>query len=159
MLTTNLPPAELVGKLLVGLIGRPVAVDRLPAAALDLGLPTAVAAYVQDNGMMAAVIVSDLALAASGGAALALIPPGAAEDAVESGGLPDSLAENYREIVNVAARLFNRPNTPHVRLREMHATPEMLPVEVSNMIAGATERLFVEVAIEGYPLGRMWLFA
>jgi hypothetical protein len=59
----------------------------------------------------------------------------------------------------VAARLFNRPNTPHVRLRDMHITPEMLPADVSNVISGATERLFVEVQVEGYPLGKMWLFA
>ena len=159
MLTTSLPPAELVGKLITGLVGRPTTVDRMPAAALDLNQPSTVAAYIQDNGMMASVIVSDLALSASGGAALALIPPGAVQDAVGSGSLPDSLAENYREIVNVAARLFNRPNTPHVRLRDMHITPEMLPADVSNVISGATERLFVEVQVEGYPLGKMWLFA
>ena len=58
----------------------------------------------------------------------------------------------------MAARLFNRPNTPHVRLREMHVTPEMLPADVSGVISIATERLFVEVRIEGYPLGRMWVF-
>jgi hypothetical protein len=59
----------------------------------------------------------------------------------------------------VAARLFNRPNTPHVRLRDMHILPEMLPADVSNVISSATERLFVEVQVEGYPLGKMWLFA
>jgi hypothetical protein len=159
VLTTSLPPAELVGKLITGLVGRQTSVDRVPAAALDLTQPGTVSAYVQDNGMMAAVIVSDLALSASGGAALALIPPGAARDAAGSGSMPGSLAENYREIVNVAARLFNRPNTPHVRLREMHVMPEMLPADVSNVISDATERLFIEVQIEGYPLGKMWLFA
>jgi hypothetical protein len=41
----------------------------------------------------------------------------------------------------------------------MHITPEMLPADVSNVISGATERLFVEVQVEGYPLGKMWLFA
>jgi hypothetical protein len=159
MLTSTLPAPPLIGRLIAGLVGRECTSERQPAAAVDLNQPSTVAVYVRDNGMLAAVIVSDLALTAGAGAALALIPPPAAADAVESNSLPDSLAENYQEIVNVAARMFNRPNLPHVRLKEMHITPAMLPGDVSNLISTAPERLYVETKLEGYPDGRMWLFA
>jgi two-component system chemotaxis response regulator CheY len=157
-LVTTLPPADLVGKLLTELVNLPVTVTKGPAPTLDLSQPATVAVYVHDNGMTAAACVCDLALTASLGAALALIPAAAAHEAIEQHVLPAQLLDNHREVVNVAARLFNRPSLAHVRLREVYVTPALLPLEAVNLVAGETQRLDLEVEINGYPPGRLWLF-
>jgi hypothetical protein len=157
--TPTLPPAELVGRLIAGLIGRSVTVDKVPPPNLDLTEPMTVAAYVRDSGLIGAVAVSDLALTAQLGAALAMVPAGVANEAIELGALPDDLVENHREIVNVAARLFNRANLPHVKLRDVDVTPTTLPGDVNGLLSGFKERLAMEIETEGYGVGRMWMFA
>jgi hypothetical protein len=157
--TPTLPPAELVGRLIAGLVGRSVTVDKVPPPSLDLTEPMTVAAYVRDNGMLGAVAVSDLALTAQLGAALAMMPAGVAKEAIDNGALPDDLIDNHREIVNVAARLFNRANLPHVKLRDVSVTPTTLPGDVNGLLNRFTERLAIEIETEGYGVGRMWLFA
>jgi translation elongation factor EF-Ts len=157
--TPTLPPAELVGRLIAGLVGRAVTVDKVPPPTMDLSEPMTVAAYIRDNGLIGAVVVSDLALTAQLGAALAMVPAGVANEAIELGALPDDLVENHREIVNVAARLFNRPNLPHMKLRDVDVTPTTLPADVNGLLNRFSERLAVEVETEGYGVGKMWLFA
>jgi hypothetical protein len=157
--TPTLPPAELVGRLIAGLVGRSVTVDKVPPPNLDLTQPMTVAAYIRDTGMLSVVAVSDLALTAQLGAALAMMPAGVANEAIEKGALPDDLVENHREIVNVAARLFNRANLPHVKLRDVDVTPTTLPGDVSSLLNRYTERLAMEIETEGYGTGRMWMFA
>jgi len=157
--TPILPSPTLVGKLIAGLVGRQVIVDKVPPPALDLTKPATVAAYVRDSGLIGAVAVCDLSLTAHLGAALALVPARAAREAVDAGDLPDDLVENHREIVNVAARVFNRPNLPHVRLRDVDVTPSTPPGDVNGLLARFSERLAMEIEIEGYGTGTMWLFA
>jgi hypothetical protein len=157
--TPILPSPTLVGKLAAGLVGREVVVDKVPPPALDLTVPATVAAYERAGGILGAVVVCDLALTARFGAALAMVPPGVANEAVGLGALPDDLVEHHREVVNVAARLFNRPNLPHVRLRDVELTPGTLSHDVKALLNGARERLAMEVEVEGYGAGTMWMFA
>ena len=157
--TPVLPSPTLVGKLIAGLVGRQVVADKVPPPALDLTRPNTVAAYVRDSGIVGAVAVCDLSLSAHLGAALALVPARVAREAVADGALPEDLVENHREIVNVAARVFNRPNLPHVKLRDVDVTPAALPGDVSGMLTTFDERLAMEIEIEGYGTGTMWMFA
>ena len=157
--TPVLPSPTLVGKLIAGLVGRQVVVDKVPPPALDLTRPNTVAAYVRDGGLIGAVAVCDLSLSAHLGAALALVPARVAKEAVDAGTLPGDLVENHREIVNVAARVFNRPNLPHVKLRDVDVTPSTLPGDVNGLLTKFDERLAMEIGTEGYGVGKMWMFA
>ena len=58
----------------------------------------------------------DLPLAANAGAALGLLPAGAAEDSIEEKKLSPMLAENVFELCNVLTSLLNREGGPHVKL-------------------------------------------
>jgi hypothetical protein len=157
--TPVLPSPTLVGKLIAGLVGRPAVMDQVPPPALDLTRPNTVAAYVRDSGLIGAVVVCDLSLTAHLGAALALVPARVSREAVDDGALPEDLVENHREIVNVTARVFNRPNLPHVKLRDVDVTPATLPHDVNGLLTKYDERLAMEIEIEGYGTGTMWMFA
>ena len=61
------------------------------------------AVYVDAHLGLRALVVADLPLAARAGAAIALMPAGAAEVAVEEGQLSEALYENAQEILNVTA--------------------------------------------------------
>jgi hypothetical protein len=152
-----MPPAELIGKLLNPMLGRAVTVNKVPYAQLDLSEPATVGVYERDTGMIAAACLCDLELSAYLGAALVLAPQGSAEDAIDAGALPEILLDGHREIVNVASRLFNRMNRPHVKLRELFTTPCHLPRDVANLLNGPAERLQVEVDVDGYGTGVLQL--
>ncbi|UMG92956.1 hypothetical protein [Nocardioides sp. TF02-7] len=111
--------------------------------------------YVDDGARTCAVVACDLALSAYAGAALALVPPGAAAEAVADGKLPDPLAENLYEVLNVAASAFNVPGAEHLRLHALHpAGPPLDPaVRLQTLTLGRREDLAVDVA--GYGSGAL----
>lgn len=67
------------------------------------------AEYVNDKGDILGYIASDLAGGCRMGSALTHIPPGRADEAIAEGQLPEGLAENFYEILNVSSNLL-RPS-------------------------------------------------
>ena len=65
------------------------------------------------------------------------------------------LYDNAREVLNVAASLFNVDGAPHVRLVEAFAPREILPAEVEKWILARVARLDMEMTVAGYGGGRM----
>ena len=109
-LTVVLPDAKAVKDMLSGLVGKPVGV--LPGAPVTPTpkSPVSVAVYVDPSMNVNALCVMDLGASAYTGAALALLPAGGAQDAVEEDGeLTTMLTEALHEVVNVLSALFNVP--------------------------------------------------
>jgi hypothetical protein len=104
---------------------------------------------------LATVAVIDLPLAAYAGAALALIPRGGAEAAVEDQMLPDNLFENVSEILNVLAAPIGDCAGVHQRLETTFAPHDPLPGQIASYAAtlGAREDLTLEVS--GYGSGTL----
>jgi hypothetical protein len=139
--------------LLADLLGREVAVVRSEQPVSVAGGATG--HYVTDDGRPAAVVVCDLPFAARVAAAITLVPPPAAEEAIAEGALTPALRDNLREVLNVTARLLNSAQTPHVRLHEVYAPGAEPPAEVARLIAQPADRRSFDVEIAGYGPGRL----
>lgn len=112
--------------------------------------PAALAVYVDDHLHTEAVAVASLSLAAHAGAALGLVPPGTSSEAVEAGDLPDLLAENFAEVLNIMASLFNADGRPHLKLWSWYRPGELAPADVTVLTRSVGRRLDLALRIADY---------
>lgn len=153
---TPLPPALEVRELLEGLVGRDF--NALTGAAMvDPDAPggAVVAEYVSDQMKLAALVVADLPLAAAAGSAIALLPPAGVAESVEFGELSIPQFENFSEILNVMASLFNVEGAPHLKLSSVHAPGSPLPNDVAPWVKAYVPRLDLEIEVAGYGEGTL----
>jgi len=153
--TVHLPQPKQLRDLLVDLLGREATLSPAPPFAPGPATPASVAMYVDDSLRIRALIACDLAFSAQAAAAIALVPPAAAEEAIADGKLTDSLAENLYEVLNIAASTFNVEGSEHLKLHQLHpAGPPLDPmVRIQTLTLGRREDLRVEVA--GYGAGSL----
>jgi len=150
-----LPAAKDVKDMLSRLLGKNVGV--LPGAPVTPTpqAPVALAVFVSPALSTTAICVLDLAAAAYTAGALALLPPGGCQDAVEEDGeLTPLLVEALHEVVNVLSAVLNTPGAPHSRLDRLYAPGEDLPGDVVGLLP-SLNRLDVAVDVPGYGRGGM----
>ncbi|MCV2490026.1 hypothetical protein OF117_11705 [Geodermatophilus sp. YIM 151500] len=153
--TVQLPAAKDVRDMLAGLVGKPVTVSPGAPVTPTPDKPVSVAVYVDPGMAVNALCVMDLAASAYTAGALALLPPGGCQDAVEEDGeLTPLLAEALHEVVNVLSALFNVPGAPHSKLHALHAAGDDLPGDVAGMLA-AFNRIDLSVEVPGYGTGAL----
>lgn len=155
MTVTKLPDAKAVRDLLTDLLGK--SVDVILADPLPSDARTAVAIYTTDRLATAAVVAFTAPLAAYLGAALGLLPPAGAKEAAAAGSLPANLEENFSEVVNILASLFNRKGAPHVKLYSVVPPGAPVPADVARLFGGLGARLDLAVAVPAYGDGRVSL--
>jgi hypothetical protein len=152
-----LPAAKDVRDMLTGLVGKDVAVSPGAPVTPTPSQPVAVAVYVDPHLAVNALCVLDLGAAAYTGAALALLPPGGAQDAVEEDReLTGMLVEALHEVVNVLSALFNVPGAPHSKLYKLYAPGDDLPGDIAGSLA-AFNRLDLAIDVPGYGKGGLSL--
>jgi hypothetical protein len=155
--TVQLPAAKDVRDMLTGLVGKPVGVNPGAPVTPTPDKPVSVAVYVDPHMAINALCVMDLAASAYTGAALALLPPGGAQDAVEEDGeLSGLMAEALHEVVNVLSALFNVPGAPHSKLHKLYAPGDDLPGDIEGMLANFN-RIDLALEIPGYGKGALSL--
>ena len=155
--TVALPASKDVRDMLTGLVGKPVAVNPGAPVTPAPGKPVAVAVYVDPQMAINALCVMDLGAAAYTGAALALLPPGGAQDAVEEDGeLTSLLVEALHEVVNVLSALFNTPGAPHSKLHKLYSPGDELPGDIAGMLANFN-RIDLAIEVPGYGKGALSL--
>lgn len=151
--TVELPAAKDVKDMLTGLVGKPVSVSPGAPVTPTADKPVAVAVYVDPGMAVNALCVLDLAASAYTGGALALLPPGGCQDAVEEDGeLSGMLAEALHEVVNVLSALFNVPGAPHSKLHKLFVPGDHLDGDIAGMLA-AFNREDLTIEIPGYGKG------
>lgn len=153
-----LPVLKDVRDVLMGLTGSDVTLTAGQPVAGTAARPS-YGLLVTDTGALAAVAVLDLALAAGLGAALGLLPPGAAEDAVDEGALTPILQENLYEVVNILSSVYNVPGSAHVRLTTLHVHGEPVPPDAAALAIVIGRRVDVTVALGRYGGGGLSLVA
>jgi hypothetical protein len=155
--TSVIPVALTVRNLFEDLLGRDVNVSPGdPMTAADL--PTGVfAVYTDTSQQLYAVLGMQLALAANAGAALGLLPAGAAEDSIEEKTLFPNLAENVFELCNVLTSLLNREGSPHVKLYQVIYPGMELPNDVRAHLLALGKRLDLTVEVARYGKGKLSL--
>ena len=155
--TVELPAAKDVRDMLAGLIGKPVAVSPGAPVTPTADSPVAVAVYVDPQMHINALCLMDLGAAAYTGGALALLPPGGCQDAVEEDGeLSGMLVEALHEVVNVLSALFNTPGAPHSKLHKLYAPGDELPGDIAGQLA-AFNRLDLVIDVPTYGKGALSL--
>ncbi len=157
MSTVLLPAAKDVRDMLAGLIGKPVSVSPGAPVTPAPDRPVSVAVYVDPYMAINALCLMDLPASAYTGGALALLPPGGCQDAVEEDGeLSSMMVEALHEVVNVLSALFNTPGAPHSKLHKLYAPGDDVPGDVEGMLAGFN-RIDLDVDISGYGKGSLSL--
>ena len=157
MSTVVLPAAKDVKDMLSGLVGKPVAVNPGPPVTPTEKSPVSVAVYVDPGMAINALCVMDLSASAYTAGALALLPPGGCQDAVEEDGeLTSMLVEALHEVVNVLSAMFNVPGAPHSKLHKLYAPGEDLPGDVAGMLANFN-RIDLAIEVPGYGKGGLSL--
>lgn len=148
-----LPSRHAVRSVIEGLIGRSVEIED------GIGVPpkatNAVAVYVNNRLGVQAVIVVDLETAARLGGALALLPKGGVDDAIDERSLPDTMLENCYEVLNVLASVFNVGEAPHVRLYQLYGPADAIPPDIAQIAALPGSRMDIDLKISGYGDGVM----
>ena len=148
--TVELPAPKDVRDMLAGLVGRNVTVSNGAPVTPTPDRPVAVAVYVAPDMSVNALCLMDLGAAAYTGGALALLPPGGCQDAVEEDGeLSGMQVEALHEVVNVLSALFNTPGAPHSKLHKLYAPGDDLPGDVQGMLANFN-RIDLALDIQGY---------
>ena len=155
--TVQLPAAKHVRDMLTGLVGKPVGVNPGAPVTPTPDSPVSVAVYVDPQMAINALCVMDLGASAYTGAALALLPPGGAQDAVEEDGeLTGLLVEALHEVVNVLSALFNTPGAPHSKLHKLYSPGDELPGDIAGMLANFN-RIDLAIEIPSYGKGGLSL--
>jgi hypothetical protein len=147
-----LPAPKDVRDLLEGLLGKDVTVS--PGDPVSLNDGAALAVYVDPQLSTNAVCLVDVPLAAWFAGALALLPKGGLEDAIEDGELSDMQLEVVYEVVNVAAAMFNGGGVTHSKLYKLYAPGETVPADLAAVAAGFN-RIDLEVDVAGYGTGSL----
>lgn len=149
----HLPQPKQLRDLLADLLGRDVTLEPATPYAPGPTTPASVATYVDDSLRICAVLACDLPFSARAGAAIGLVPPAGADEAIADGKLTDTLAENLYEVLNIAASMFNVAGADHLKLHALHpAGPPLDPMtRISTLTLGRREDLAVE--INGYGAG------
>jgi hypothetical protein len=157
MSTVLLPAAKDVRDMLSGLVGKEVSVSPGAPVTPEPNRPVTVAIYTAPDMSVNALCVMDLGASAYTAAALALLPPGGAQDAVEEDKeLSPMLLEALHEVVNVLSALFNTPGAPHSKLNKLVADGEDIPGDIAGMLAGFN-RLDLALEVPGYGKGGLSL--
>jgi hypothetical protein len=155
--TVLLPAAKDVRDMLSGLVGKEVSVSPGAPVTPEPNRPVTVAIYTAPDMSVNALCVMDLGASAYTAAALALLPAGGAQDAVEEDKeLSPLLLEALHEVVNVLSALFNIPGAPHSKLNKLVADSEEVPGDIAGMLAGFN-RLDLAVEVPGYGKGGLSL--
>jgi hypothetical protein len=113
------------------------------------------AEYVNDMAKLAVVAFMDHPLAVCTGSAVGLLPPGGAQDLIDENRLSQGVIDNLYEVFNILTSAFNKENSAHVRITEMHIPGERLPIEVASALSALDNRLDARIDIAGYGGGRM----
>ena len=147
-----LPAPKDVRDMLEGLLGKDVTVA--PGDPVSLNDGAALAVYVDPQLSTNAICLVDVPLAAWFAGALALLPKGGLEDAIEDGELSDMHLEVVYEVVNVAAAMFNGGGVTHSRLYKLYAPGEAVPGDLAGLAAGFN-RIDLAVDVAGYGKGAL----
>ena len=157
MSTVLLPAAKDVRDMLSGLVGKEVSVSPGAPVTPEPNRPVTVAIYTAPDMSVNALCIMDLGASAYTAAALALLPAGGAQDAVEEDKeLSPMLLEALHEVVNVLSALFNTPGAPHSKLNKLVADGEEVPGDIVGMLAGFN-RLDLALEVPGYGKGALSL--
>jgi len=152
-----LPGTQAVRNLFEDLLGREVTVSPGSPLSADEIATATVAIFTDTSQNIYGVLGMDLTLSANAGAALGLLPAGAAEDSVDEKKLNPNLAENVFELCNVLTSLLNKEGGPHVKLYQVVYPGDPLPADARAHLMALGRRVDLTVEVNRYGKGKLSL--
>ncbi len=135
---------QVLGMLFDGLEVKPGGTfDWAPAGGAWIGV------FIADDGAPVALCAMDANLAATFGAALSMLPPGAAKDAAKSKDLTSVMIDNLREIMNISTRLLMNDTSLHLKLEQLYPI-KSLPAPAAAFLAATKQRLQFQMQLPKY---------
>jgi hypothetical protein len=135
---------QVLGMLFDGLEVKPGGTfDWAPAGGAWIGV------FIADDGAPVALCAMDVNLAASFGAALSMLPPGAAKDAAKSKDLTSVMIDNLREIMNISTRLLMNDTSPHLKLEQLYPM-KSLPATAATLLGAPHPRTQFQMQLGKY---------
>lgn len=110
--------------------------------------------FVDADGQPVAACMCDTPFAAYAGAAMTMLPPGGAQDAVEEDDISQTMKDNVYEVMNICSRLMMSDDTPHLKLENMYDRSE-LSEEALAMIEKAEGHKEFGVSFNNYGSGHI----
>lgn len=153
----ELPGPYEVGTMLRLLMGRGVMVEALSSPVSQVAGTDQLAVYVDDDGVILAVCLCSLSLAAAAGSALSMLPPALVGEAMARSELLDGIQENHHEVMSICSRFFNSPYSPHVRLGGVVQVDQGLSGELRRALVGLGAWCQLQIRVEDYGKGTMLL--
>ena len=126
-----LPNLTTVEKLMQCLLGNQVAA-RNSAPGPDLSKPHVMASYVDDANIVQRILVCELALANSMGAAMSMIPAGVANDATKAGIIAENIEGNLGEVLNICVNLFTENSSERLTFSDVKVCTAKEPATPAN---------------------------
>ena len=122
-----------------------------------IGDPRVAATFNDDLGTCRFAVVCELSLANSLGASLTMIPPGGAEDATEAGEVPENIAENLHEVMNICSSIFANQCNERIVLDQVALPGSPQADELAEKIDNGECLLQVDYNLGRYQSGKMSL--
>ena len=151
------PDAAMV-KDLLGFLFDGLTVKTAPKLDISPGSGSFLAVYLADDGAPVALGACNIGFAANAGAALSMLPPNAAKDAVKSKLLTPAMNDNLREVMNICSRLMMRDGSAHLRLDQVYQA-NALPPPAAAVVSSMTGRVDLEVTLGKYGPGALSVLA
>jgi hypothetical protein len=152
-----LPGTLAVRNLFEDLLGREVTVSPGDPLSADEITTATVAIFTDSSQQIYGVLGMQLSLAANAGAALGLLPAGAAEDSIDEKKLFPNLAENVGELCNVMTSLLNKEGGPHIKLYQVVYPGDPLASDARAHLMALGRRVDLMVEVKKYGKGKLSL--
>ena len=152
-----LPGSLAIRNLFEDLLGREVTVSPGNPLTAEQFATATVAIFTDTAQQIYGVLGMQLSLAANAGAALGLLPAGAAEDSIDEKKLFPNLAENVFELCNVMTSLLNKEGSPHVKLYQVIYPGDPLPADARAHLLALGRRIDLTVEVNRYGKGTLSL--
>lgn len=113
-------------------------------------MPVAVGCYRDDEGRLAALFWTDLAVSAGLAAAMAMLPRQRVAEVCEEGDLPKDMRESVGEVFNIAVGVVATSPDVHLRMTGVEWLADGLSDEICDALESPRAALFARVDLEDY---------
>ena len=152
---TSIPTSSTTSELLESLMGSKPELSSGTPVEINKDTPSTIASFILDDGSVKIVWINDLNSSIFIGSALAEIPPETANSHIQSKMIPDNVLENFQEVLNIGASLFNKPKLPHVSFDKVILSTDDIPEEIARLISNPGERSDFKAVFPEYGEGGM----
>ena len=151
----QLPTTKDLSELLEGLLQNETTVSlRDDADGIEF-VDEALTAYIDDSDQLACVVQSDLPFICYSAAALAMLPPGRAEELVGQGAPDAQMLANHSEVLNILTQPINDTSSVHVRINTVQVSRD----DMVDGLGAAQSRNVYEISIDRYGTGLLAMHA